>query len=150
MQQPYCITQATLITDPQIISEGSVCRPDSMDANGHSHWYTVTCLQGGWVHGGHSDTEIFTPLGSTPGYHVRSSQIPYYWHLFKKGKSWWLLCQVADDLLVSSHWATLPQSEGRAPLLTSVTFPWASRTSLSPTNSSYLSHQVLAVEDARC
>ena len=37
-----------------------------------------------------------------------------------------------------------------APVLTSVTFPWASRTSLSPTNSSYLSHQVLAVEDARC
>lgn len=36
------------------------------------------------------------------------------------------------------------------PLLTSVTFPWASRTSLSPTNCSYLSHQVLAVEDARC
>lgn len=35
-------------------------------------------------------------------------------------------------------------------LLTSVTFPCASRTSLSPTNSSYLSHQVVAVEEARC
>lgn len=104
----------------------------------------------GWWRG-HSYTEIFTPAGC----HVSNSQIPLL-VVFVQEKTnhgsfsatWLVTCLAGTSRPYFPRQRAGPTTQ--APLLTSVTFPWASRTSLSPTNSSYLSHQVLAVEDARC
>lgn len=136
--------QATLPTNRQRANEGSVCQPDRMDADGQGRLGTQQPVFR--VGGLGAQAEI---LGSKPGWHVKSNQIPLLGAC--SGRS---TAGCAGGLSGSQPpGRTSPvggQGQPPGPQLTSVTFPWASRTSLSPTNSSYLSHHALTVEDARC